>query len=172
MTEEINPQTKDITTYHRDQESQGLIVTSNQEHKADASQRTTIRIQISKREMWLAITLTETLGGQTTGKSYRAIIQRLFKSLIASRLKDGTIDDVSDIEALEKLNAFQSDHLDDPGDINFESFEELATVEQETQKAQKEKIHDALTKVVSTDSTQDLDDLFPLSSPPPSDESA
>lgn len=154
--------TKSNSTYQKDLISQGITPERKQQIAIENATRTTIRLQLTKRELWLCISLTETLGGKTAGLSYRMIIQHLLKSLLASRLKDGTITDLSNIEAIKLLERFQENNLSDPGNINFESLDELALVEKESQETQKKQIVKALKKATKSEQTQGLDNLFPL----------
>ena len=125
--------------------------------------RTSVRLQLTYKQLWQAIELVMALGGKVEGKTYVYICQLLFDSLLISKETEGAIDNVTEEEAKVKLDEFRRIHDIDVGNIDLIGLNTLAEIEvtSEDETERQSRVSEAIMNAERKIEDEDLSTLFP-----------
>lgn len=160
MNEKDKRQKINQESYKKERSDLGESYQSHPDRRVHNAAKTTIRLQLTKREVWLGISLLKALGRDPTEMSFVRVFQLLVESLLTSKVNQGLIEDISNAEAIQRLNEFQQIHIQDIGDVSLEGLNELKQIEKETSTEIRQTIGEALDKVQNQKDLQGIEDLL------------
>ena len=127
--------------------------------------KTSVKLQLSFREIWLMLQTYDKSGGDSTNKTYVSIIQELLKALLKDQIEKGIIEDVTEVESYHLITERNKEARLDLGDPDLERLNELQSVETDVRKNTANKVQQMLEETEANESIEGLD-LFGLRGDP------
>lgn len=124
--------------------------------------KTSTKINLSFRELYLVIKTYDASGGISTNKTHGTIILGLIRALINDQLEKKVIEDVLEVDARHLIIERAREVALDLGDPKIEHLNSLRMVESEVQGGQAARIAAKVEAAQSKEAIEDLDLFSPV----------